>query len=81
MLSHDAPRGTYLQFDDLHIQVLGSKQFILAMPGKQMKRGELPNITMKESTREAFMIAVDKAQHDNDWYSLLLAEACKKPLE
>ncbi len=38
-------------------------------------------MNLQETTREEFLNAVNKADHKNDWFSLLLAEACKKDLE
>ena len=81
MKAHEAPRGTYLSMDKLQIQCLGNNQFICAMEGEQMKRGELPNLTLTPSSRESFMNAVNKANHNNDWFSLLLKEAVQKELE
>lgn len=78
MTLFNAPRGTYCKWDKLVFACLGNKQVIVAMEGTEIKRGEAPaDITVEEITHDEFMIVVNKANHNNDWFSLALAKVCE----
>jgi hypothetical protein len=79
MKMSEAKEGEFIQMDKLQMVKLPSGEFHLALPGSKLKQGEMPfDVTVTVSTRERFIDAVNKADHDNDWYSLLLKEAMIK---
>ena len=67
--------GQYANFDRLQILSLGNGEVVMTMEGQPVKRGKYPaDITVTESTEKNFTDALSKANHNKDWYSMMLAE-------
>ncbi len=79
MLLSELMPNQFAKMDDLIIMKLPNGEFDCAMPDAKLTSGTFPiDITVKPSTKEEFINAVNKANHDNDWYSLLLKDIMLK---
>jgi hypothetical protein len=76
----EAPRGTCLEFDKLKFLSKGNQEFFMAMADKKMSMGNVrdnpeADFDLEVIPKTKFEEAVKASNHDNDWYSLLLAKA------
>ncbi len=54
---------------------LPNGEFDCALPGCKLKTGKMTmDVNVELATKEEFLNAIDKAEHDSDWYSLLLKD-------
>lgn len=81
MTIYGQPRNKYLKWDKLVFLTLGNDEAFCAMEGQKVTRGKIPvDITVEEITKEQFDKVIDKAKHDNDWFSILCGQAAKQGL-
>ena len=72
-----------VKLDNLIMLKLPNGEFDCALPGSKLKSGKFPmaDITVHPASKSEMINAIERAKHDNDWYSLLLKELMLKRLE
>lgn len=77
----DSPIKSFVKMGRLEIFVNAKDDFILAMPGQEIKRGKAPfDIHVDISTAEAFNKALETADK-SDAYSHMLSEVFKQEIK
>lgn len=65
----------FCKLNSLVMFKLPNGEFDCALPGEKLKSGKMTvDVTVEEATKEEFIQAVNSANHQNDWYSLLLKD-------
>ena len=71
-----------VKMDDVIMQKNKNGEFNVAMPGMKLKSGKFPiDLHVSQATEEEFRSAIAQANHEDDWYSLLLKEVFLKKLD
>ncbi len=75
MLLSEVQIDQFVKIDDLILLKLPNGEFDCAMPNFKLKSGSFPiDISVEPATKQEFINAINAANHENDWYSLLLKE-------
>ncbi len=84
----EAKDNSFLKLDTLIMYKHDSTNVTLACPDCKLKnvdytspKNAMMDIDLDIATKEEFINAVDKASHEDDWYSLLLKEVVLKQLD
>jgi len=69
----------FVKINELVLLKLPNGEFDLALPGEKLKSGAMQlDVNVELATKEEFIEAVCKADHKDDWYSLMLKEVMLK---
>lgn len=75
----EVKENQFVKLDEMVMLRLPNGEFDCALPGCKLKSGKMSiDVTVELSTKEEFLNAIDKADHNNDWYSLLLKDVMLK---
>lgn len=75
----EVKENQFVKLDEMVMLKLPNGEFDCALPGCKLKSGKMTiDVNVELSTKEEFLNAIDKAEHESDWYSLLLKEVMIK---
>lgn len=81
MTLNDLQIGQFAKvLDTIVVFKLPNNEFDFACPGQKLRSGKSPinDLTCELATKEQFIEAVNKADHQGDWYSMFLKELMLK---